>query len=131
MKSLSSDLGSGEGCMEDREVRSFYGDLFSARLCAGRFAYALPFATPKVPLVIILTIMIFINNSNPLAHTEPPWLELKVLSQLILKTASGSEWLSDLTNIENKQKMSLLHLHLSPLLSNLELYLGGFASYSP
>lgn len=43
-------------------VRSLYEGLQCDRHCAGGFAYILPFATPKVPLVIV--IIIITNNSN-------------------------------------------------------------------
>lgn len=86
---ISSDLGCVEAGWRTGEVRSFCGGLLGARLCAVGFAYILPFAPPKVPLVII--IMIIINHSNPRAHAEPAWLELKALSQLILRTALGTK----------------------------------------
>lgn len=71
-RSISSDLGWVEAGWRPGEVRIFYGGLLGARLCAVGFAYVLPLAPPKVPLVII--IMIIINNSSPVAHAEPAWL---------------------------------------------------------
>jgi hypothetical protein len=71
------------------DIRSLYEGLLGARLRTGSFAYVLPFAPPKVPLVIV--IIIIINNSNPMAHAEPAWLELKALSQLILTTPWGAK----------------------------------------
>lgn len=88
-RSISSDLGWVEAGWRTGKVRSFYGGLLGARLYAVGLAYVLPFAPPEVPLVVI--IMIIINNSNPLAHAEPSWLELKALSQLILKSALGTK----------------------------------------
>lgn len=51
-------------------VRSLYDGLQCDRHCAGGFAYILPFATPKVPLVIV--IIIIINNSNTLCNAKRP-----------------------------------------------------------
>ena len=66
------DLGCVEAGWRPGEVRIFYGGLLGARLGAVGFAYVLPLASPKVPLVII--IMTIINNSSPVAPAEPAWL---------------------------------------------------------
>lgn len=53
------------------------------------FAYVLPLAPPKVPLVAI--IMIIINNGSPVAHARPACGWVEALSQLILRTALGTK----------------------------------------
>ena len=72
-RSISSDLGCMEAGWRPGGVRIFCGGLPGARLGAVGFAYVLPLASPKVPLVII--IMTIINNSSPVAPAEPAWLD--------------------------------------------------------